>query len=68
MIWRIGGLGGFAYRIDLDWVPLAIAGCGAPVIAVATTGCRAVWVVRMEPASPRPPNNADCQRWLYKLA
>jgi putative ABC transport system permease protein len=52
-IWWLANwwLDGFAYRIDLDWVPFAIAGSGALAIAVATTGCHAVWIARTEPAA-----------------
>jgi putative ABC transport system permease protein len=53
VIWWLANrwLDGFAYRIDLDWIPFVIAGSGALVIAVATTGCHAVWIARTEPAA-----------------
>jgi putative ABC transport system permease protein len=52
-IWWLANrwLDGFAYRIDLDWVPFAIAGSGALLIAVATTGGHAVWIARTVPAA-----------------
>ena len=42
-------LDGFAYRIELDPTPFLVAGLGALVIAVATTGFHALQVARSRP-------------------
>ncbi|MEI9982258.1 MAG: FtsX-like permease family protein [Aliidongia sp.] len=42
-------LEGFAYRIELSWLPFAAAGAGALVIALLTTGLHAVQVARSRP-------------------
>jgi len=42
-------LDGFAYRIELSWPPFALAGGGALVIAVITTGFHAFQVARSRP-------------------
>jgi putative ABC transport system permease protein len=44
-------LDGFAYRIDLGLEPFLIAGLGAVVIAIATTGFHAVQVARSRPVT-----------------
>jgi putative ABC transport system permease protein len=46
-----GWLDGFAYRIELSWVPFVIAGGGAVVIAVATTGFHALQVAKSRPVT-----------------
>jgi putative ABC transport system permease protein len=42
-------LEGFAYRIELSWLPFAAAGAGALLIALLTTGLHAVQVARSRP-------------------
>ena len=44
-------LDGFAYRIDLGPEPFLLAGLGAVVIAIATTGFHAVQVARSRPVT-----------------
>jgi len=44
-------LDGFAYRIELSWVPFAVAGAGALAIAIATTGFHALQVGRQKPVA-----------------
>ncbi|MEA2756165.1 MAG: putative transport system permease protein [Aliidongia sp.] len=42
-------LDGFAYRVELSWLPFALAGGGALIIAVATTGFHALKVAKSRP-------------------
>ena len=42
-------LDGFAYRIELGWLPFVAAGAGAVIIAVVTTGFHALQVARSRP-------------------
>ena len=44
-------LDGFAYRIELSWLPFALAGGGALAIAVATTGFHALQVASARPVA-----------------
>jgi putative ABC transport system permease protein len=44
-------LDGFAYRIELSWLPFALAGGGALAIAVLTTGFHALQVASARPVA-----------------
>jgi putative ABC transport system permease protein len=44
-------LDGFFYRVDLSWLPFALAGGAALLIAIGTTGFHAIQVARARPVT-----------------